>query len=198
VIICHVPCWIGVDVGGKRKGFDVAIVDERSLLLLAGGLNFEEVVRHAQESQPTLIGIDSPCCWAPDGENTRDCERALNRSVCGIRWTPDRHTGAVGDYYAWVREGLSLYTALQPFGFAVAEVFPTASWTRWIGPRGRSSRAKWSRSGLASLQLEGVPVRTNQDQRDAIAAAVTVRQDAAGLLERFGEIVVPVAVTVAR
>jgi hypothetical protein len=42
------------------------------------------------------------------------------------------------------------------------------------------------------LGLEDVPARTNQDQRDAIAAAVTARQYAHGMTEAMGEIVVPV------
>ncbi len=41
------------------------------------------------------------------------------------RWTPDRQSGATGDYYAWIREGMALYEALRPLGIAVAEVFPT-------------------------------------------------------------------------
>lgn len=72
------------------------------------------------------------------------------------------------------------------------EVFPTASWARWHGKRGARSRAAWSQQGLASLGLEGVPARTNQDQRDAIAAAMTARQYAQCMTEAMGEIVVPV------
>ncbi len=83
--------WLGVDVGAERKGFDVAVVDER----------------------------------------------ALARRVCGIRWTPDLAT---------VRDGGA-----------------------------------------------DVPPATNQDQRDAIAAAVTARQHTQGLTEPIGEIVVPAA-----
>jgi hypothetical protein len=44
---------------------------------------------------------------------------------------------------------------------------------------------------LAALGLDGVPARTNQDQRDAIAAAMTARQHALALTETIGEIVVP-------
>jgi hypothetical protein len=44
---------------------------------------------------------------------------------------------------------------------------------------------------LARLGLEGVPSRTNQDQRDAIAATVTARQHTQGMTETIGEIVVP-------
>lgn len=53
------------------------------------------------------------------------------------------------------------------------------------------SGAAWSREGLAALGLEGLPARTNQDQRDAIAAAVTAQQHTFGMTETVGEIVVP-------
>ena len=72
-------------------------------------------------------------------------------------------------------------------------------------PEGHTSRAderrlsrsvcaiRWTRAGLATLGLAAVPKRINQDQRDAIAAAVTARQHTTGLTESFGEIVVPAA-----
>jgi len=46
---------------------------------------------------------------------------------------------------------------------------------------------------LASLGVEDLPQRTNQDQRDAIAAAVTARQHTFGRTETFDEIVVPLS-----
>jgi predicted nuclease with RNAse H fold len=73
----------------------------------------------------------------------------------------------------------------------VIEVFPTASWTRWYGKRGLLSRAAWSRLGLAGLGLEGVPTRTTQDQRDAVAAAMTAHQYSQEMTEPIGDIVVP-------
>lgn len=94
-------------------------------------------------------------------------------------------------YYAWIIEGLDLFDALAAHNVEVIEVFPTASWSRWQGKRGSQTRATWSRRGLAALGLDGVPARTNQDQRDAIAAAVTARQHTFGLTETLGEIVVP-------
>jgi hypothetical protein len=27
-MLCDVAAWVGVDVGGKRKGFDAAVIDE--------------------------------------------------------------------------------------------------------------------------------------------------------------------------
>jgi predicted nuclease with RNAse H fold len=185
------PRWIGVDVGGKRKGFDLAVIDEQRLLALHDHLDVNGVLALVSEYQPSVVAIDSPRCFAPDGKSARAGERQLAREICGIRWTPDA-SKAVGDYYAWIHEGLALYQALEPRpGPEVIEVFPTASWTRWLGKRGKRSRADWTTAGLARLDLDGLPKRTNQDQRDAIAAAVTARLHTHGDTEALGELVVP-------
>jgi len=185
--------WIGVDVGGARKGFDVAVIDERRLTALAGGLALEDVVELVDAQGPAVVGIDSPRCCAPTGRTARDSERALARRICGIRWTPDRPTVERNPYYAWIIEGLKLFESLADRDVELIEVFPTASWTRWFGPRGFRSRATWTKQGVARLRLAEIPHRTNQDQRDAIAAAVTARQHSEGLTEALGEIVVPTA-----
>jgi predicted nuclease with RNAse H fold len=183
--------WAGVDVGGKRKGFDAAIIDDRQVLVLRGRLTCDQVVELAMEQRPEVIAIDSPCDCAPDGHTARDGERQLKKSICGIRWTPDKRRVYAGAYYAWIVEGLALFDALAAYDGAVIEVFPTASWTRWHGSRGSRSRAAWTSQGLVGLGLDGVPARTNQDQRDAVAAAVTARQHSLGLTETMGGIVVP-------
>ncbi len=183
--------WLGVDVGAKRKGFDIALVDNRGVVALAGGLDVAGVVAHAEAAAPALVGIDSPRRCAPDGHTARDDERMLARSVCAIRWTPDAAAVRSSAYFAWIIHGLELFEAVTARGVEAIEVFPTASWTRWYGARGKRSRAAWSRDGLAAMGLDGVPDRTNQDQRDAIAAAVTARQHSRGQTESIGEIVVP-------
>src|SRR6201999_3309621 len=110
--------------------------------------------------QPAVVALDSPRTCAPTGESSRADERALARAVCGIRWTPERARLAGNPYYEWVEHGLELYAAPGPAGLApaqVIEVFPTAAWTIWVGPRGRFSRARWSAAALAELPLAGVP-----------------------------------------
>jgi predicted nuclease with RNAse H fold len=121
----------------------------------------------------------------------RDDERALARSICGIRWTPDEETVRGNPYYAWILEGLGLFHAFAEVGANVIEVFPTASWTRWYGRRDGRTRAAWSQTALSELRLDNVPPRTNQDQRDAIAAAVTAREHTQGTTEAIGDIVIP-------
>jgi predicted nuclease with RNAse H fold len=183
--------WLGIDVGATRKGIDVALIDDRALIELRSHLTVADVVRLAATRAPNITAIDSPRSCAPPGHTSRADERDLNRRVCGIRWTPDLAHVQQSSYYAWVRHGLELFEALNTRGHQTIEVFPTASWTRWCGPRGSTSRALWSRQGLRQLNLAGLPRRTNQDQRDAIAAAVTARAYTQGLTEAIGEIVVP-------
>jgi predicted nuclease with RNAse H fold len=185
--------WLGVDVGGKRKRFDIALIDDRRVLALEGHLSREEVIQLVETERPTIMAIDSPRCCAPIGQTTRAGERQLAKAVCGIRWTPDESRVHASAYYAWIVEGLLLFDALAQHDVEVIEVFPTASWTRWHGARGTRTRSDWSKQGLAELALGGVPTRTNQDQRDAIAAAVTARQHTHGMTEALGEIVVPVS-----
>jgi predicted nuclease with RNAse H fold len=183
--------WGGVDVGGRRKGFHAAIVDHRALV--AGPLRLPDAtaaVTWLARHEPELVAVDSPCRPAPEGLRSRPCERELASEICGIRYTPDEKLLWSSAYYEWILNGFELYAALDRAGLDAIECFPTASWTRWAGPR-RGTRAAWSARALAGL-LPGTP-RLSQDGRDAIAAALTARSAAVGAVERFGEIVVPFA-----
>ncbi len=174
--------WAGVDVGGRRKGFHLAVVGRGGLVALERCATPAELVRRLPPVR--LVAIDAPRELAPSGERSRPDERALAHAVCGLRYTPDRIDG--NPYYEWIEHGLELYALLPD----AIECFPTASWTRWAGPR-RGSRAAWTRAALAGLGLRGLPSHTNQDERDAIAAAVTAWYHDGGRTESFGAIVVP-------
>jgi predicted nuclease with RNAse H fold len=185
--------WAGVDVGGKRKGFDVAVIDDYQVLALRNRQGCQQVVDLVTAYQPALVAIDSPRSYAPEGQTAREGELQLARSICAIRWTPDARRVRESPYYAWILEGLALFDALSGSDVEAIEVFPTASWTRWHGKRGPQTRAAWTRQGLAASGLDDVPARTNQDQRDAIAAAMTARQHTLAKTEMIGDIVVPLA-----
>jgi predicted nuclease with RNAse H fold len=193
-ILLHVS-WIGVDVGGAKKRFDLAVIDGASLLEFRARLTCAEVVELVEEIAPVVVAIDSPRSCATGDGKSRDCERKIAKQICGIRWTPHAAAVEANDYYGWIVEGLKLYAALDSVPTYVIEVFPTASWTRWLGKRGSQRRSAWTRQGLTKLGLSDVPKRTNQDERDAIAAAVTARQHSDVMTESIGEIVVPLAGT---
>jgi predicted nuclease with RNAse H fold len=185
------PC-AGVDVGGRRKGLRAAVVDEGDQVQLASG-SIADVVEWLLEWSPLLVAVDSPCSLARRGEKSRDCEREFARAgVCGIRYTPDESGLAENPaYYEWIVHGRELHAALGRAGLAGIECFPTASWTRWAGKRGSMRRAAWTRRALLAASLNLPPRRLNQDERDAIGAALTARSHLLGQTEAFGDIVVP-------
>jgi predicted nuclease with RNAse H fold len=182
---------MGVDVGGRRKAFDVVVVEDRRLIGWRRRQSVGEVVAWAAAAAPSVIAIDSPRSCAPPGSTHRMGERELRHAVCGIRWTPPSGELEGNPYYGWIVEGLRLYDALRDHPARVIECFPTAAWTRWHGPRNGRRRSVWTREALAATSLRGVPRRTNQDLRDAIAAALTARDYEQGRFDLFGEIVVP-------
>jgi len=142
---------------------------------------------------PVLTAIDSPMSLALEGDRSRRCERDFVKAgICNIRYTPDR-AGFESNptYYEWVNQGLALYEACRDARLDFVECFPTASWTVWAGSRGSKRRSRWSREALLAQNLRDLPRRMNQDNRDAIAAALTARAHHHGRSRRFGEIVVP-------
>jgi predicted nuclease with RNAse H fold len=183
---------VGVDVGGRRKGFHIAVLDSGELVELVRSAAPDAAASLISSRRPDGVGLDSPAEAAPAGERSRPDERALAAAVCGIRWTPaepELHSG--NPYYEWIVCGLELRRALADRGIDALEVFPTASWTRWIGPRAGEPRARWSERALRSLGIGGLPDRLDQDERDAVGAAATAAAHAAGAGESFGRIVVP-------
>jgi predicted nuclease with RNAse H fold len=189
--------WAGVDVGGRRKGFDAVVVHDSGIL--EGPTNLKtpaDVVTWLRRFSPRVAALDSPRRAARPGERSRSAERELNRSVCGIRWTPPASQLDGNAYYEWIVHGFELYAALNAVeesnGWKIIEVFPTASWTRWAGERGTKTRAEWTKEALDGLALTGLPSRRlSQDDRDAIAAALTARLYDEGRTDAFGDIVVP-------
>lgn len=189
--------WAGVDVGGRRKGFHVALVDGRRL---AAGprqlLTPHEVARWLADASPRLVGVDAPKVLGDD-QVRFESERRLAREVCRLRYTPTREAllrqrmTRAPKYYEWIEHGLELYAALAKAGLDAIEVFPTAAWTRWAGARNGVPRAQWSARALRGLRLRGVPAVLGQDGRDAIGAAMTAWACDRGHVERFGDIVVP-------
>ena len=182
-----------MDVGGPRKGFDAAVIDRRGVRAIARLRDARDTAAWLAAFEPRLVAVDAPCAPARDGEASRGCERELARRVCGIRYTPDERAlrSHARGYYDWVLNGFELYGALD--GLETVECFPTATWTRLAGPRGRRTRAAWSSHALAGLGLAGVPAGLGQDGRDAIAAAVTARLLDDGRCELLGVIAVPVS-----
>jgi predicted nuclease with RNAse H fold len=192
--------WAGVDVGGSRKGFHIAVIENDRVVL--GGkrvLGVHDAVEQLRRERPVLVAIDAPRRAALDEQRSRECERTFVRAgICALRYTPDLRSINGSQYYEWIRRGFALYAALERVGLRAIECFPTASWTIWAGQKGLASRARWSSKALGDLHLDGVPSRLGQDARDAIGAAMTARCHAEGRGHAFGDLVVPAPTTPGR
>ena len=84
--------WMGIDVGGRRKDFHVAVVDDDLCLVELKQMQLDEAVAMTQRlsRHPRMVAVDAPAEWAPPGERSRPCEKSFAESrVCGIRFTPD-------------------------------------------------------------------------------------------------------------
>jgi hypothetical protein len=69
--------WVDVDVGAKRKGFDVAVTEDRRVLALQGHLTCRQAVDMVMANRPAVVAIDSPRSCAPEGQSARDGELQL-------------------------------------------------------------------------------------------------------------------------
>jgi hypothetical protein len=205
--------WVGIDVGGRRKGFHVAAVQQEVGDVRAHGLGVrfrefagrsavEDTIDWVVAQEVDRVAIDSPAAWAPEDQRSRPEEVAFaGAGVCAIRFTPPASAAAERQdgYYGWIEHGLELWAGLARVGgMEVLECFPTASWTQWFGGRGARSRARWTREALTALAdrgLRGTEQARNQDRRDALAAALTARQAGGGEMLRFGPLTVPPAGT---
>src|SRR4051812_47385597 len=84
------PNVIGIDVGGGRKQFDVAVLCGREVRDLRRRQSVELVTDLVQRTAPAVVAIDSPAGWAPGDEKSRSGERQLvSAKICNIRWTPN-------------------------------------------------------------------------------------------------------------
>ena len=190
-------CWAGVDVGGKRKGFHVAVLQGTQVTVAPEAkTDVTQVVRFLRSFRPAVVAVDAPQTPAEPGETSRQCERDFfRRRICHLYWTPPLTVIRRNPFYEWMKQGFALYHALAAEDFEVIECFPTASWTVWHQPRGATRRAAWSRAALdqirAAQALDGIPSGLGQDGRDAIGAALTARSYSLGPFDRFGTLVVP-------
>lgn len=108
------PCFVGIDVGGARKGFH-AVALRRGVLESCPKTDLASILAWVRELRPAAIAIDAPCHWAREG-GSRSCERSLRigdeRISCFSTPTAERAAGR--SFYDWVRNGLRLYAALAP------------------------------------------------------------------------------------
>lgn len=194
--------WIGIDVGARRKGFHAAVLDqdlEARAVEFRGADAVDSLITWVRSRRPAVVAVDAPADWAPPGHRSRPCETAFVRArISPLRFTPSEQTALARTdrYYEWIEHGVELWTRLRQAGIPTIECFPTASWRQWTGPRGSRTRGEWTRAALEDLVGRGLQPcepASNQDRRDAVAAALTARQSSRQTMLTFGPLTVPPA-----
>ena len=186
-----VPIWVGVDVGGARKGFHAVAVGPGQLVGQRNTRDPEDLAAWCRSLQAGLIAIDAPSRWSGDGR-MRPCERQLLREGIRCFASPSREQAIhhPSDYYGWMLRGEALYEALAAShprclglpitGPACFETFPHAITWQLRGGQADAARKREQRSAL--LRSAGIALDTfsSLDWIDAALCALAAQRIAAG------------------
>lgn len=120
---------IGIDVGGKNKGYHAAVIPVGSRVIQRFFHEYEpqEIIRRIKDLGGTClkIAVDSPRKSRILGPETRLAERDLHRAGYRLQWTPRPGRNEQG----WMKNGERLWNGLRKaFGTTkLIETFPTAA-----------------------------------------------------------------------
>lgn len=201
---------VGVDVGGRRKGFHAVAMDGTGFLARRQTSSVEQLAGWCRdEIGARLVAIDAPCRWRA-GHGARAAERELLQQGIRCFLTPTRRAALAHpkDYYEWMLRGAELFRALEPThplcretpsadAAGCFETFPHA--ITWHLRGGRAEAAKKRAQRLALLRRHGGydASLVNMDWIDAALCAVVAAMAAAARPlklygeERTGYIIVP-------
>ncbi|MEB3270523.1 MAG: DUF429 domain-containing protein [Synechococcus sp.] len=187
-----VPTVIGIDVGGRRKGFHAVALHTGRCIDQCITTEARALAHWCRSiSDARLIAIDAPCRWSSDGR-ARPCERELNATGIRCFASPSRAAALShpSDYYGWMLQGEALYreleashpllTGLPPSGPACFETFPHA--IAWQLRGGQASAAQKRRQRTELLRQAGIDPAplTGMDQIDAALCALAAAHLASG------------------
>ena len=187
---------VGIDVGGKRKGFHAVALVRGQFVHRKTDVDPRQIVVWCLQQKAEAIAVDAPCRWSLTG-SCRRAERCL--AIKGIRCfaTPMRTRAEALDFYQWMLNGEMLYQALaahytlfdgkrivDPICF---ETFPHAIVCA-IADRVVPSKHK-AKVRRAALQSSGYDTHNlpNIDFIDAALCAVTAEEFRKGRYQCYGD-----------
>jgi len=174
---------LGIDVGGPRKGLDIALMDaERVPYLVKPRASLDDVAAAIEQHAPQIVAIDSPPRWNAAGRSRRT-ERLLAEIGISTFPTPSA-AGGEHAFFAWMKSGMEVFGLAASKGYALdttgrrgkraIEVFPYASAVVLSGglkPHGMRTK-DWRQRVLRAHDVRTDGLRT-LDQVDAALAALT-------------------------
>lgn len=173
-------CFVGIDVGGSRKGFHVALLEGEhpEVRRLFHSTEAHEVAEAIGKwhSMPGTIAIDCPPRALRQSSSTRLAERQLHQRGYRVQWT--RREGDQ-EPLEWMLNGQRIWQALSErfVDSLLIETFPTAA----------SNRLEACDALLPLHLLAGRLKRAHtKDYVDAAICAWVAREAAAGRTETAG------------
>ncbi len=202
------PTFVGVDVGGVRKGFHLAVLRGQTIESIERLADPALVASRSREVNAAAIAVDAPCGWSASGRS-REAERAMLRHGIRAYNVPAKNLAQLHGFHAWMLQGEAAYSMLQgeaaysamqphfplwtspatpsegPFCF---ETFPHAVTCALLGRIVRGQDKSTDR--LAALALAGIRLpqrKLSQDDVDACLCALAAQLVASGDAQAFGE-----------
>ena len=188
--------FVGIDVGGTRKGFHAIAIRERAITGQLHTLVAEEVVDWCNECGAVGVGIDAPCRWSRTG-HARAAEQELAKLGISAFATPSRALAESKTFYSWMLNGARLYglversfplfSGREPQSRFCVETFPQAVACALAGKvlpakqKGKNRPAVLLAEGIDTSSL------TSADFVDAALCALTAQYVARGSYKAYGE-----------
>lgn len=195
------PVVVGIDVGGKNKGFHAVALASGSYHSRERFKKVADLRGWVRALKAVVVAIDAPCRWSEDGRS-RPAERELMQEGIWCFSTPSRATamerrrqhklGTASDHFGWMLEGEALFRALEA-DFPLCRELPTTgqkccfetyphaiTWHLRGGNADASQKRSERRALLAKAGID-LGERSNIDFVDAAICALTAHYAATGV-----------------
>lgn len=188
---------VGVDVGGKAKGFHAAAFRSGKLTDKLATCDAKEIVDWCRGHGASVVGVDAPCRWSHNGK-ARPCECELARLGITAFATPCITEGRRNPFYRWMLNGADLFTLLAPhyrlydarrpsWRPVCFETFPHAAACALAGQRLSAKQKRGDRRRLLGEAGIGTGQLDNIDEVDAALCALTAHFFLAGRFKAYGD-----------
>lgn len=188
--------FVGVDVGGTRKGFHAIAIRERAITGQLHTLLAEEVAEWCNECEAIGVGIDAPCRWSRTG-HARAAERELAQLGISAFATPTRALAESRTFYSWMLNGARLYVLVErrfplfsgrePDSRFCVETFPQAVACALAGRVLPAKEKRKNRSAVLVAEGMDTTPLTSVDFVDAALCALTAQYVRSGTYKAYGD-----------
>jgi hypothetical protein len=99
------PTFVGIDVGGVRKGFHLAALQGDAVVSIERIHSPALAARRCRDVNAAAVAVDAPCGWSSDGRS-REAERSMLRHGIRAYNVPARHLAQLDGFHAWMLQAL--------------------------------------------------------------------------------------------